>query len=369
MKKASLGHSEAAAFIIVMIVTKVLLGYPRLVTEVGFNAGWLISLLSGLISIGFWLVISGILIRFPGKSLAEITEIILGPVLGQIINLLVVCYVLFGTSNLLRLFSEAVILTTLTETPISILALLYILGTWIAVYYGLEAISRSAYIAFPFVVISVIVVLLVLYPYYDFKQFLPFMGAGVLPVIKHSFLGTSAFGEVTSLAYLAGYFSFGPEKLKKIGVFSLFIVMAFFVTIVGAYLMVLPFPTSLETYVPIYQLNRSIFLGHYFQRVEAVFVIFWAFMAFLRLSAGIMVVAVILQDTLKLPYYRPLLPALCLLTFSLALTPADLVETMKLEGQVRMVYGWLVTFILPLLIWGIALLLRKGDSKKNDAES
>lgn len=369
MKKASIGHSEATVFIIVMTGTKVLLGYPRLVTEVGFNAGWLISLLSGLISIGFWLVISSILNRFPGKSLAEITEIILGPVLGLIANVIVVLYVLFGTSNLVRLFSEAVILTSLTETPLSILALLLILGTWIAAYYGLEAITRSAYIFFPFIALSIVVVLIALYPYYDFKQFLPFLGSGALPVLKYSFLGTSAFGEVISLAYLAGYFAFGPEKLKKIGALGLFIVTLFFVAIVGAYLMVLPFPTSFETYVPIYQLSRSIFLGHYFQRVEAVFVIFWTFMAFLRLSAGIMVVAVILQDTLKLPYYRPLLPALCLLTFSLSLTPIDLIETMKLEGQVRMVYGWLVAFVLPLLIWGTALLLRKGDNKRTDAKS
>ncbi len=171
------------------------------------------------------------------------------------------------------------------------------------------------------------------------------------------------------LAYLVPYFSFKTQKLKKAGVFSISFVMTFFIAIIGVYLMVLPVPTSSETLVPFYQLSRSIFLGHYFQRVEAFFVIFWVFTAFLSIAAGMLVGAIILQDTFKLPYYRPLLPALCLLTFSLAFTPHDLMDAVKLEREVRMLYGWLPTFVLPLLIWLVALLGRKGEKKTNDSQS
>lgn len=368
MKKASLGHSEVTTFIIVMMGTKTFLGHPRLVTEVGLTAGWLITLLSGLISIGFWLFISDILVRFPGKSLAEIIESIFGSVLGIMINLIIVGYIYFNTSNMVRLFSESVAITALTEARINALALLFILGIWFAAYYGLEAISRSAYISFPFITVGVGIVLITLYPYYDFKQLLPIMGSGVLPVIKESFVTTAAFGEITYLAYLTKYFSFETEKLKKIGVFSILIVTILSVAVVVVYLMVLPYPTSSETLVPFYQLSRSIFLGHYFQRVEAAFIIFWTLMAFLRLSLGIIISALILQDIFKVPYYRPLLPALCLLAFSLALTPTDFMQSIKFEGVFK-AYAWLVTFILPLLVWVVAIVLRKGGNRTNDAES
>ncbi|MDD2212135.1 MAG: endospore germination permease [Clostridia bacterium] len=367
MKKELVGHSEAAAFIIIMIGAKAFLGYPRIVTEWGLTAGWLVVLLSGLISIVFWLMIVGVLGRFPGKPLSEIAEVTLGPVLGLGINTFVFLYSIFGTSNHLRLFSEAAILTVLTETPVIILALIFVLTAWLAAYYGIEALFRSAYFSFPFLAIGVALVLLVLYPYYDFKMLLPLTGPGVWPVIKSSFWGTSAFGEVIILAYLVRYFSFKPERLKNVGVFSLSFVMMFFIAITGVYLMVLPVPASSETLVPFYQLSRSIFLGHYFQRVEAVFVIFWTFTAFISIAAGILVGAIILQDTFKLPSYRPLLPALCLLTFSLAFTPLDLIQTVKLEGEVRMSYGWIPTFVLPLLIWAAALILRKGENKTNDS--
>ena len=363
MKKVYIGHAEVTALVIIMIGAKAFLGYPRIVTEIGLTAGWLIPLLSGFISLGFWLILSRLLARFPGKSLTEITELTFGPSLGLILNMLVFFYFLLGTGSLLRLFSEAVILTILTETPISAIAILFILTAWTAVYYGIEAISRSAYISFPFLVIGVAAVLLVLYPYYDFKQLLPVMGGGILPLLKQSFLGISSFGEVISLAYLVPYFSFDTAKLQRVGILSISFIAVFFIAIVIVYSMVLPFPTSTETLLPIYQLSRSIFLGHYFQRVEAVFVIFAAFAAFLRISIGLLITAIILRDTLKLPYIQPLFPVLCLLIFSFAFTPADMSQTVKIETLFSVVYGWIITFALPFLIWVITLIFRKGEGR------
>ncbi len=363
MNKVYIGHAEVTALVIIMIGAKAVLGYPRMVTEFGLTAGWLIPLFSGFISIGFWLMLIKLLERFPGKSLTEITELTFGPPLGLGLNMMVFFYFLLGTGNLLRLFSDSVILTILTETPISAIAIFFILTAWVAVYYGIEAISRSAYISVPFLVIGVVVVLLVLYPYYDFKQLLPVMGAGILPLLKQSFLGVSSFGEVISLAYLVPYFSFDMAKLKTVGIFSISFTAAFFAAIVIVYLMVLPFPTSTETWLPVYQLSRSIFLGHYLQRVEAIFVIFAAFTAFLRISIGLLITAIILRDTLKLPYVHPLFPALCLLIFSLAFTFTDMMQTVRIEALFSMVYGWTIAFALPFLTWVITLIFRKGERR------
>ena len=367
MKKILISPGEAAAFIIILMGAKAFLGYPRLVTEWGFTAGWLVVLLSGLLSIIFWLLIIGVFSRFPGKPLTEITELTMGSFLGLGINIIIFLYVIFVTSTILRLFSEASTLSVLTETPVNIIALLFLLAAWLAAYYGIEAIFRCAYFSFPLLSIGVILVLVLLYPYFDLRMLLPLTGAGIGPVLMSSVWGTSAFGEAVSLAYLARYFSFKPQILKNVGVFSISYIMLFFLAIVIVYQMVLPYPTSSETLVPFYQLSRSIFLGYYFQRVEAAFVIFWTFTAFLRISAGLLVAAIILQDTFKLPYYRPLLPALSLLIFTIAFTTDDLMQAVNLATEIDMVYGWIIIFIIPLLISLVALILRKGDRKANDS--
>ena len=369
MNKIQIGHSEAIAFTILMLGTKNFLGYPRLVTEWGLTAGWLVVLLSGIASIILWLLITGLLARFPGKSLTEITKVAFGPILGSFVNISTFLYILIISGIYLRLFSEQSILTALPEMPAAIIALVYILASWLAAYYGVEAIFRCAYFSFSLIAIGVILVLLLLYPYYDLKMLLPLTGPGVLPVLKSSVMGITAFSEVVLLTFFVRFFPFNNQRLKKVGVFSICFIMFFFVTIVGVYQMVFPYPTGSEVLAPFYQLTRTIFLGHYLQRVEAVFVIFWAFTAFLRIAAGVMIGAVILQDTLKLSYYRPLLPVICLLVYTIAFTSNDQYEILKLEGEVRMVYGWLISFVLTLIILAFASILRKGEDKTNDSQN
>ena len=93
------------------------------------------------------------------------------------------------------------------------------------------------------------------------------------------------------------------------------------------------------------------------------------FTAFLWIATGLLVGAIILQDTFKLPFYRPLLPALTLLTFTTAFLPEDLIQAIKLEGEIRMVYGWIIAFILPIFVSLVALILRKGEDKVNGSQN
>ncbi|MFZ5753295.1 MAG: GerAB/ArcD/ProY family transporter [Bacillota bacterium] len=360
-----LGYSEAAAMTIVFLGTKVFLGYPRTIVQFGSTTAWLVILINLSVAVVVWLVISSLLGRYPGKSIMTINELVLGPVLGLGANVLIFFYATVDNSIHLRLFSEAVILTALPQAPISSLAFLFIIPVWLATYLGLEALSRSSYIAFPFVLVGVIIVLLALYPYWDSRQLLPIMGEGLVPILKYGVLGVTSFAEVILLAYYVPFFAFGPQQLRYVGLFSLSFIAVIFLMVVITYLMVFPFPSAMETLAPFYQLSRTIFLGRYFQRVEALFVLFWTFIAFLRLALGVLVSAIILQDTLKLPYYRPLLPALCILIFSVALTPISLIQAVDIE-KIRIITGWLFTMALPCGVWLVALLRGKGEkSDKN----
>lgn len=361
MDKELVGYPEAMALVIIAIGAKAFLGYPRIVVEAGLTAAWLLVLLSGFLSIIFWLLIVRLLARFPGKSLVEITEILCGPVLGTIINVFVFAYSILTTGIYLRLFSEAAVSAVLSDTPVIIIALIFIVVAWWAVYYGVEIVFYSAYFFYIILTVVTVLILVALYTYYDLKFLLPFWGAGWPTLIPASFWGTTAFAEVVILAYLIPYFSFTISRLKKIGVWAISFILVFFTAIIVVLLMVLPVPTATEVMIPFFQLARGIFLGHYFQRVEAFFLIFWAVTAFLRIAIGILVAVVIWQDTFKLPYYRPIIPVICLLTFSLVFAVQDFMTIVNFEARVRMPFGWLVVFVVPLLLWLVALLRGKGE--------
>lgn len=365
MNKIRIGYSEMTAVLVILIGMKAFIGYPRMITEHGATAGWLLPIASGALALGLWLIIARLLERFPGKPLTAITELLLGPGLGIAVNLIMFCYFLVTTGLLLRIFSESVILSLLPETPLSAIAVFYLFGAWYALYYGVEALARSSYIALVYIGIGLVMSLAALFPYYDFRMLFPVMGFGFGSFLKSSVFEISSFGEVIALAYLVSNFSSSDRaKIKKIGVWSMGVVILLFTSMVTVYLMVLPYPTSTETFVPIYQLYRSIFLGHYVQRVEAVFVIFAAFTAIMRIAIGLFVTLQILKDTLKIPYYRPLLGLFSLLLFTIAFTPQNIVETVKLESLFSMYYGGAITFGLPLLLCAIAFLGGKGEKAK-----
>jgi len=362
-----LGHSEAIAVTMIFLGSKAFLGYPRMMAQMGATAGWIIILLSSIFSIAFWLIISSLLERFPGKSILEINEVVLGKYLGFGLNIIALLYIIFSSSLLLRLFSEAVILTALPHVPISALNFLFLIPMFVAAYLGLEAISRSAYISLPFIMAGTFAVLVFLYPFWDITELYPVLGAGAWPLLKYGFLNTSAFGEVLILAILAPFFSFGPERLRYAGITSIVIVAVSLILITVVYLMVIPMPGATENLVPFYQLSRTIYLGRYYQRLESVFILFWTFTAFLRLAIGYITAALITREIFKIPYYRPLLPALAVIILSLALTPEDVMKTVELEKQLRLFYGWIITFFLPSSVGAAAYLLKKGDRRGKKA--
>ncbi len=358
MNEVRIGHSEAAALAIICIGAKAFLGFPRFLAKMGATAGWMIILLAGIFSMVIWFGLSFLLQRYPGKSLTQITNHVVGKNLGLVFNGVILIYIIVATSIHLRLFSEAVVITALPQAPISALALLFLISVWIATHLGLEALSRSAAIAFPYLLIGVLAVLIALYPFWDFKNLLPFLGEGVTAVVTNGFFNITSFGEIFILAYLASFFSFSARRLRNVGLFSLGFVTLAFLFIVIVYLMVFPMPVATETLAPFYQLSRQIFLGRYFQRVEAVFVLFWTFTAFFYLSAGIIVSAVIIKEAVEIPYHRPLIPVLSIFIYCLALTPGDIVEIININ-RLLIVYGWAIIFAIPCLVWVLAMIKGK----------
>lgn len=355
------GFSEALSIVIIFLGSKVFLGYPRYIARAGLTAGWLVVLVSFFVALGFWLMISGLLARFPGKSLMEINNYLLGPLFGLGLNLILLLYAVVANSLVLREFSESVILTALPDAPISSLTVLFTLPVLLVAYLGIEAITRSSFISLPFIIFGSFSALVLLYPFWDFNQLLPIFGSGPLKIIQAGFLASSAFTEVLILAIFVHYFSFDNKTLKKVGIIAIGVTAFSFIFMTAVYLMVIPVPAATELLVPFYQMARSIFLGRFFQRVEAIYTIFWTFSAFMRTTIGLTVTAVIIKETLNLPYYRPVLPAIIMLFLSLSLSPESVMQALEFE-KINSMTSWVLLAIPAGLLF---LALVKGKEGNN----
>ena len=120
----------------------------------------------------------------------------------------------------------------------------------------------------------------------------------------------SVFGEVIILIILVPYFSFDLKETKKIGSRSIILTSLLYSITTLVYQLAIPYPGSIESYLPFYQLARSIDFGRFFHRLEAVFILFWTFAAYIRISVGMFVSAYIYKEIFRIPLQKPLKPAI-----------------------------------------------------------
>jgi hypothetical protein len=149
------------------------------------------------------------------------------------------------------------------------------------------------------------------------------------------------------------------KNFRKTGYYTILLSAISLVTSVLIYLSAFPYPTALESFLPIYQLARLINYGRFFQRVESIFVLIWAASALIYLSTGFFFILHVFRKTFGLKYYKPLIIPMAILIFNLSLLPPNLMTVMKLDTEFFRSYVWIVTFIVPI----VALLLARARLK------
>jgi len=75
-------------------------------------------------------------------------------------------------------------------------------------------------------------------------------------------------------------------------------------------------------------------MGRFLQRIEVAFVFLWVISACIHLALSGYTAARIIQDMLKLPSYKPLLPAFAILGFTFALVPSDVPEATYVDFMI-----------------------------------
>ncbi len=362
INQVKIGQSEAIALMVTVLTTKVFLTYPAYIVNYGGSAAWQVSLFSGLVTLVFFGFILKYLERFPNSTFPETAEYITGPYLGGLIVICVLLSWLFELAIVFRGFGELIVMVALPETSISIVMLILISGAGLAAYLGLPTIARACYLAFPFTLGAILLILVFSYPSWNTDWLFPFLGNGVLETIKAGVIRSSDFFELNFIYALP--LVFYAHQVKNIGYTSIIITTFILSIIVLFYLLTFPSVVGEEPYIPLYQMARSVYLGRFIQRIEAIFVFFWVVSAYLWVSAGVYGFCQILTQWLKLPDYRPLvLPALTII-FAVAFIPQSLPDTLLIAGQSYRKYGFIQFLGIPVLLLLLAIIFGK-EGRKN----
>ncbi len=338
---------------------KIFLAFPRTLAELGGPAAWMIVLIGGLTASLTVIAILGVLTHFPGRSLPEATEAVLGPVIGSLVNLAYAAFFYFVGFIGLREFSENIVAAILPRTPLPAVLIAFLAVIVYGCLLGAEAIARTAWFVAPFTVAGVIALLGGgLVTYRATNALYPFWGPGGLEIAGWGVLSVSLFSEILIVGVLGAELR-QREKLVKAAWWSLLMGGLFLLGTVLVHLVVFPYPSSARVSFPLLEISRLIVTGRWLQRVESVFFVIWVMVGALKVSVAHYGCCRTLAHIVRLPRYQYLVIPLAVTLYSASLLPPNLTTAVDLDANILRSVGWIISLALPLLTWLVAV-LRNG---------
>jgi len=367
-KKIIFGYWEGSSLLITMLATKAVLGFPRIAAQTAGPAAWMMSIYISLLALGVFYIFQRMYKPFNGKDILDIGQFAAGNAGRVLTGVIIICYLLYSVSSMLRQWGEQMKIMGFRDSPVSFIMLFYIVAMVIAAYLGLESITRFLAIFVPITIVNFMIYIVILWPDYNVNNFFPILGTGIYDILVKGFFRVSAYSEILYLFLLVPFLT-TYKNFKRAGFTSIALTAFFLTAITMSFTAIFPYPVSLESINPAYQMGRIFKFGRFLERVEPLFLITWAAMGFTFLSVGLFFLAHVFKKTFKLDYYRPVILPFAIIIFTLAILPPSHISLNYLMISLIDKYLWIVTLGLLAIVISYAYFRRNKriKSKKSSA--
>ncbi|OPY61110.1 MAG: Spore germination protein YndE [Pelotomaculum sp. PtaU1.Bin065] len=269
--------------------------------------GWLSILLA--VPVGLliaWLVVN-LSLRFPGKTIFQFPEAILGKWPGKAVALLYIWYYINTNSTITQQYSYFLASAYMPETPRIVFELLIVIIAAYAVRNGLEVFTRVNQIVLPIILISVVILIILAAREMDLKKLLPvFIDTGTVPIIKGAVSPALWMGEIVTMAVLIPYLNKAKEAYRiavTASLISAFFMLAVFVAVIAIFN-----PTvTVGWYYPALNGFRMIHLANFLERMDPFVMVIWVAGVLIKISIFYWAAVLGSAQWLGLKDYRPLI--------------------------------------------------------------
>lgn len=284
-----------------------------------------------------------------------------GKTLKWIIGLLYVLLFITVSSYILRYFSNLLELIYFDNTPTSFLLLLFLIGAVFAANKGIKTISHINLLLFPIILLSLLVILFSTLKDIVPQRIFPFWGFGAYKTFVSGFSTIFTFGEVAYLYFLMPVLK-NPEDYKKTALGSIIISGIYMLFSVLCLIMVFPYAAFTDDTLSMYLLTRRITFGKFFQRIDAMFILFWILSVLVFLSMNLHFANTVLKKLINIKHSKELNYCLAFIVFSIALSYESVVS-MKHILNVYIKYAFIaLCLIISFIIMFLAYLKHKKEN-------
>lgn len=359
-----LGRRELFSLVFAVPLANGFLTLPQQLVMHGGAAAWMIPLVSAAICGLVWAVCSPALTKRPGENLLTLAERHLGRI-GAGIVVLVICLYLFAeTASTFRLFTETVITTVLPRSPISFIAVPFLLMVLFYAYSGIEGLTRVSHLFLLLFLVGLVALLGLNANWMDYDYMFPFWGHGPLHVASGGWLFSGAFLNVLMLAVF-GSLLHNPRHAVGIGYWSTGATAAAYSLMVLSFVLIFPPEASMRAPFPLYQLGRLIYIGQFIQRLEAAFVFIWVALALIKVGFLVFFISYLIAWYSRMPIYRPVVFSVGTILYALAFVPGSWPEVNVWNASIVTKIGFAVVWGIPLAVLTLAR-FKDGKGEERD---
>lgn len=354
------GVSEAVTLLFLFISAKALFAYSIFLYDTGMNAAWFVPIIQTAIGFAGVLLLFTLLNKYPGKDIIKIGEKLTGPYVNILLSLFYLSVFIFSSGITLRLISEQVVTGFFIDTPISFVMFSFLSGSLVVSYLGLEAVARTARFLVSIVVISVVVLILLTIPFWEFHTLFPLLGAGVPGIFKGAVLNSGVFVQILLLGIIAPFLP--GNSLKGIGLWGVAAAGFFLFLWVLVPLLVFTYPAVSEMTLPYFEMSKTISIGRFGQRAELLFFPIWVFGSLILISVSLYSGAAVITRLLDLEDYRPFVLAAAVFSLVIALLPQNVPQVLELNQRYLNQLSFPVLIIILGILLGASRLYNKGGT-------
>ncbi|MGF7033021.1 spore germination protein KB [Paenibacillus mucilaginosus] len=367
MKREQISVSQLSALMCMFIISSSTLLIPTYLASQAKQDAW-IAVTAGIalscLLVPLYTKLSG---TYPGMTLMQYSEIILGRLPGKAVGLLFWAYLLILTSGLLRQLGEMITTLTLPQTPIQAIHAVMVLLLVFSVRRGLEPVGRAAEIFLPWVLLFILCFLMFLAPEIEINHLLPVMEHGLPPIIKGTLtlIGIPYLDLVVFLMLLPHLRR--PEKSGKAFRFAMLSGGGIVLLFTLCSILVLGPHTTERSVYPLFQMAQKVNIGNFIQRIEVLVGGLWFISLFFKITVCLYACALCATQLFGLRGYREITYPLGLIIWVLAMIIAP--SSVYFLDFIREI--WTVStlpygLLLPLLLLAVHAWkqrsARKGES-------
>lgn len=360
LEKGKIDTKQAVMLMMSAVLPTAILTVPAITVNSARQDAWLSIIIAGMVGLLIVRVVASLALRFPGKTLFEYAEEILGKVLGKIIGFLYIWWFLHMNALVIREFGVFLVTAMMPDTPVIVFIIVVVAIAAYAVHSGLEVLSRFNQLFIPITVFLAVAFILSMK---DMKivRLLPLFDTGLVPILKGAATPASWFGEIVTLSMIIPYLN-KPKEATRIGTLSILLISIFLlVSVLEALLIFGPNVTSAMIF-PTYNAVRTVSIANFLERLESIIIVAWVIGGIVKVSIFYYAAALGSAQWLGLNDYKPLVLPLGVILVALSmLIHEGIVDLLDFLGHVWPPYALSIFELgIPLVLLIIGMVRRKG---------